>query len=134
MKKTYLLTALLAAAGVLAAPHIRASEGHAHGAAEKKPAATSTETVTVTGEVLDMACYIDHGATGEKHASCAKTCIESGLPVGIKTADGKVYLVIGEHKPINKQLAQYAAKTITVKGKLVTRDGISMLANVEIVK
>gem|GEM_PF-6621982 len=41
-----------------------------------------------TGEVVDMACYLDHGATGEKHAECARECIESGLPVGIKGTDG----------------------------------------------
>jgi hypothetical protein len=89
--------------------------------------------VTVTGEVLDMACYLDHGAHGAKHEDCARMCISSGLPVGIKSADGKVYLLIGEHKPANEQLAQYAAKTITVKGKLVSRDGINLLENVEIV-
>ena len=103
------------------------------------PLAAADETpktdgpVTVTGEVLDMACYLDHGAHGEKHASCAQTCISSGLPVGLKSADGKVYLLIGEHKPANEQLAQYAAKTITVKGKLVSRDGITLLENIEIV-
>jgi type 1 fimbria pilin len=92
------------------------------------------ETVTVKGEVLDMACYLDHGAHGEKHAECAATCIKSGLPVGIKGEDGKVYLLIGEHKPLNSELAQYAAKTITVKGKLVSRDGINMIENAEIQK
>ncbi len=89
---------------------------------------------TVTGEVLDMACYLDHGAHGEKHADCAKMCISSGLPVGIKSADGTVYLLIGEHKPANDMLAEYAAKTVTVKGKLVTRDGMNLLENIEIVK
>ncbi|HTS19157.1 MAG TPA: hypothetical protein VMP11_16395 [Verrucomicrobiae bacterium] len=92
------------------------------------------ETVTVKGEVLDMACYLDHGAHGEKHAQCAATCISSGLPVGIKGEDGKVYLLIGEHKPLNSELAPYAAKTITVKGKLVSRDGINMIENAEIQK
>ena len=91
------------------------------------------KTITVTGEVVDMACYIDHGATGAKHADCAKTCIESGLPVGIKGQDGKTYLLIGEHKPMNKQLAELAAKTITVRGKLSIRDGFNMIENAEIV-
>jgi hypothetical protein len=91
-------------------------------------------TVTVKGEVLDMACYLDHGAHGEKHAQCAATCIESGLPVGIKGEDGKTYLLIGEHKPLNKTLAGYAGKTITVKGKLASRDGINMIENAEIQK
>ena len=58
-----------------------AHEGHDHNEADE------AKEVTVTGEVLDMACYLDHGATGEKHADCAKTCIESGLPVGIKGKD-----------------------------------------------
>jgi hypothetical protein len=90
--------------------------------------------VTVKGEVLDMACYLDHGASGEKHAECAKMCISSGLPVGIKGTDGKTYLLIGEHKPLNSVLAEYAGKMITVKGKLVSRDGINMISNVEVVK
>jgi hypothetical protein len=94
--------------------------------------ATEAKTVTITGEVVDMACYLDHGATGAKHAECAKTCIESGLPVGIKASDGKTYLLIGEHKPLNKELAAYAAKTITVKGKLATRDGFNLIENAEI--
>jgi hypothetical protein len=96
--------------------------------------AEASEMVTVKGEIIDMACYIDHNATGEKHAQCARTCIESGLPVGIKGENGKTYLLIGEHKPINKELVQYAAKTITVRGKAVSRDGFNMIENAEIVK
>ena len=103
-------------------------------AEEHKHAHDDGGAVTVKGEVLDMACYLDHGAKGDKHAGCAKTCIESGLPVGIKGEDGKTYLIIGDHKPINAQLAEHAGKTITVKGKHVERDGIHMIANAEIVK
>lgn len=89
--------------------------------------------ITVTGEVLDLVCYTDHGATGEKHADCAQKCISSGLPVGIKAADGTVYLLAGEHKPANAELAPHAAKTITVRGKFVTRDGVKLIENIEIV-
>jgi len=127
--KTLLLSVVIAAA-LCSARLLLAEEEHHHAAM----AAPEPSAVTVTGEVLDMACYLDHGAHGEKHAGCAKTCIESGLPVGIKSSDGKVYLVIGEHKPLNKELADHAAKIITIKGKLVSRDGISMIANAEIVK
>ncbi len=101
----------------------------------KGAASSSTpEMVTVKGEVLDMACYMDHAAMGEKHASCAKTCIESGLPVGLKADNGKTYLLIGEHKPVNSVFSPYAGKTVTVKGKAVSRDGINMIENVELVK
>src|SRR4029077_465494 len=36
----------------------------------------------ITGEVVDMMCYVDHNATGEAHgAKCGKTCIKNGGPV-----------------------------------------------------
>ena len=87
---------------------------------------------TKTGEVVDLACYIDHGASGEGHSACAKKCISSGLPVGLKTAEG-TYLLVGAHKPMNSDLAVLAAQTITVKGKVVEKDGIKMIENAEIV-
>ncbi len=121
----------IAAAAALAANPIFAHEGDDHG---KKDAAASGEMKKVTGEVVDMACYVDHAATGEKHADCAKKCIEGGLPVGLKAADGKTYLLIGDHTPMNKELAEYAAKTITVEGKVVSRDGVSMIENATIQK
>src|SRR5216110_3836038 len=88
----------------------------------------------VTGEVVDMMCYVDHNAVGEKHGqSCGAKCVKSGGPVGI-VSDGKAYLVVGEHKPMNDQLAEYCGKTVTLKGKLADRGGIAMLENTEIVK
>ena len=87
----------------------------------------------VTGEVVDVMCYVDHGAKGEKHAACAAKCIRGGGPAGI-TSEGKTYLVVGDHKPMNDQLAEYAGKTVTLKGKVAERDGISMIENAEIVK
>jgi len=87
---------------------------------------------TVTGEVVDMMCYVDHNAMGDKHAACAAKCIKGGGPVGI-TSEGKTYLIVGDHKPMNDQLAEYAGKTVTLKGKLAERDGISMIENAEIV-
>ena len=54
--------------------------------------------------------------------------------MGLKAEDGKLYLLVGEHKPINASLADAAAKTVTVKGKLVSRDGINMIENAEIVQ
>ena len=88
----------------------------------------------VTGEVVDMMCYVDHNAVGEKHGqSCGAKCIKNGGPIGI-VSDGKAYLVVGEHKPMNDQLAEYCGKTITLKGKMAERGGIAMIENAEIVK
>jgi len=89
---------------------------------------------TVTGEIVDMMCYVDHNAVGEEHGkSCGAKCIKNGGPVGI-IENGKAYLVVGEHKPMNDQLAEYCGKTVTLKGKAADRGGIAMLENAEIVK
>src|SRR5438309_10071712 len=130
MKKTNNIIAFEAAA-MFAIWTVITHEGQEH---DEKDELASGETKKISGEVIDMACYVDHNATGEKHADCAKKCITSGLPVGLKADDGKTYLLIGEHKPLNSELAQYAAKTITVKGKLSLRDGINMIENAEIQK
>jgi hypothetical protein len=98
--------------------------GKADAAAEK----------TVTGEVVDMMCYVDHNAMGDSHGqSCGSKCIKNGGPVGI-VENGKAYIVVGEHKPMNDELADSCGKTITLKGKFIERGGIAMLENAEIVK
>ena len=105
------------------------AQEHEHG----KEKLSAEATKEISGEVVDMMCYVDHNAMGEKHAKCGGTCIKGGGPVGI-VSEGKAYLVVGEHKPINDQLAEYCGKTVTLKGKLAERGGIAMLENAEIVK
>src|SRR5256714_15320003 len=77
----------------LACAPLAIAQEHEHGS----DTAASKE---VTGEVVDMMCYVDHNAVGEKHGqSCGAQCIKSGGPVGIVRA-GKAYPVVGECKPI----------------------------------
>ena len=123
--KAVVVTTFIAA---FAISPLAVAQEHEHG---KDAAAASKE---VTGEVVDMMCYVDHNAVGEKHGqSCGAKCIRSGGPAGI-VSDGKAYLVVGEHKPMNDQLAEYCGKTITLKGKMAERGGIAMIENAEIVK
>lgn len=114
-------------AGLLLAPLALAHEEH-----EKDKLDAAAEK-TLTGEIVDLMCYADHSASGEKHAKCAASCIKGGGPVAI-LSEGKTYLVVGDHKPMNDQLAEYAGKTVTLKGKLASSGGIPMLENAEIVK
>jgi hypothetical protein len=91
--------------------------------------------ITVKGEVLDMTCYIAQNLSGPQYAQCARECIRRGLPAGIKTEAGKVYLLTG--KPgdsINAELADYAAQIVTVRGKETARDGFAQLQVEEIRK
>ena len=93
----------------------------------------AAEEKTVTGEVVDLMCYLDHGAKGEKHKGCATKCIKSGGPVGL-LSDDQLYLVIGDHKPMNDELADKAAQTVTLKGKVVERNGMKMIENAQLQK
>ena len=92
----------------------------------------AADEATLKGEVVDLMCYLDHGAKGEKHAGCAQKCIKSGGPVGLLTKDEQIYLVIGDHKPINEKLAEHAAKMVTLKGKVVEKHGMKMIENAEL--
>ena len=110
-------------AGLAAAPLAFAEE----------PAKSDAGAKEITGEIVDMMCYVDHNAMGAKHAECGTTCIKGGGPVGI-VSDGKAYLVVGAHKPMNDELAPLAGKTVTLKGKVATNGGVSLLENAVIVK
>lgn len=98
-------------------------------------AAVGAQEILVTGEVLDMTCYIASNLSGPEHAKCAKVCIRNGEPAGIKTQDGKVYLLTGEPgQSINAKLADYAAQVVTIKGRKSVRDGFAQLQVEEIRK
>jgi hypothetical protein len=101
----------------------------------KRHSIAQGQEILVKGEVLDMTCYIAYNLSGPDHAKCASDCIRSGLPVGIKGEDGKVYLLTGQAgHSVNAELADYAAKIVTVKGKQTVRDGFAQLQVEEIQK
>ena len=84
------------------------------------------KTQTLTGELLDLACYVGHEAKGEKHKSCAQACISGGAPMGLLTADGKVYLLVENHelKKPYEDLKTKAAEQVKVTGTVQERGGL----------
>ena len=91
-------------------------------------AATPILAETISGEVVDLACYMAHPATGAGagHRKCAETCVKKGLPMGILTDDKQVYLVLEDHenpKPY-AQLKEKAAEKVTVDGEKVNQGGL----------
>src|SRR5207249_3882766 len=51
---------------------------------ERRHVVAGAQEILVTGEVLDMTCYIASNLSGPEHAYCAKVCIGNGEPAGIK--------------------------------------------------
>jgi hypothetical protein len=99
--------------------------GAVAGAAEKK-AAGEPKTMTIKGEVVDMGCYMGHGAKGASHKDCAVTCIAGGMPMGILTSQNKLYLVTlnhDNHDPYNK-LKEWAGEMVSVTGTVASKNGV----------
>ena len=120
MKRTLLLSLVIAMVFAVAA---------AAGDEAKSKDAKATK-VTLTGEVLDMYCYMSHpeSAVGEGHAKCANSCIDRGLPVGFLASDGTVYLIIGsDHAAANEMLKGWAGKKSTITGTIVEQAGIKAI-------
>jgi hypothetical protein len=104
--------------GVLALTGMAAAhEGHEHG----------TSTGTLTGEIVDITCLMDHGSRGASHSACAQKCIAKGLPVGLLVGD-KLYLVIlGSHDSPNETLAPLAGKMVTMTGAITQQHGLRVI-------
>jgi hypothetical protein len=58
----------------------------------------------------------------------------AGLPVGLKSDDGKIYPLVGEKQALNAELADYAAKIVTIRGRETMRGGFAQLQVKEIRK
>ena len=86
-------------------------------------------TKTITGEVVDMGCWLGHAARGEKHISCATKCLNQGMPMGLLTSNGTLYLVTLDHDNADpyEQLKSMAGKNATVTGELLTRSGMKAI-------
>lgn len=113
---------LLAIAGITA---IMPATVRAHG--DRKPGVKAAKD-TLTGEVVDLACFMAHDGQGKDHMKCAKQCIQKGLPVGILTEKGEVYLAVGEnHKQANEMLADKVAQNVTVVGAISEKAGTKMI-------
>jgi hypothetical protein len=91
-------------------------------------AAPAAQDMTITGEVVDLSCYMESGARGADHKACAVACMEAGNAVGIVDANGSVYLAMGtEKKPAKDVLKGRMAATVTVTGKLIKKGGLQAI-------
>jgi hypothetical protein len=89
---------------------------------EGKP--VSGKAVSLTGEIIDISCYLQVGKHGEKHKDCGVKCANNGQPIGLLTEDGDVYTLIDEeHDPrrdgfteLRKELIGHMAEIVKVHG------------------
>ena len=136
-----LMLALSAGPGLVWAHEEHAHGDHDHGAHDHGASSTaqpatpgSSQEQTLTGEVVDVFCYLSHPAEGlgPKHAGCAKKCIKSGLPVAIRVGEQLYLAAMAGHNPANQQLAELAGQHVTVRGKVMELEGQRLMAVSEV--
>ncbi|TWI90474.1 hypothetical protein JM93_01456 [Roseibium hamelinense] len=102
------------------------------------PALSATgERVQITGEVIDTWCYYSgvmggpDAVTGTAHHTCALWCAAGGIPVGMLTEDGKVYMVLKweGHDQVGdgKTLLSVQSHKLVADGIHYERDGIDYI-------
>jgi hypothetical protein len=86
-------------------------------------------SMTVTGEVVDLWCYLEGGDHGPSHKECSTTCAKAGNPIGLVDAKGNIYVTAGieDHQPARDVLIDKMNQQVTVTGTLVKKGGTQML-------
>ncbi len=80
-------------------------------AVDGKP--VSGKVTTITGEIIDLSCYMQVGKHGAKHRDCGQKCLKNGQPIGLLTKDGSVYLLMEEeHDPRRDGLTNFRQAAI----------------------
>jgi hypothetical protein len=80
---------------------------------------------TITGEVIDVSCYLQLGKRGEKHIPCGTKCLNNGQPIGLVDDAGVVYVLFAEqHDPRRDGTMDLKATFIPLLAKRVTVTGM----------
>ncbi len=90
---------------------------------------------TVTGEVVDVSCYLQLGKRGEAHIPCGTKCITNGQPIGLLDRSGELTILFAEeHHPrrdgqveLKSVFLPLLAKTVTVTGMMTKARGYRAL-------
>ena len=78
----------------------------------------------VTGEVVDVSCYLQLGKHGAAHVACATKCANNGQPIGLLTSAGTLYFLFPEaHHPRRDGQAEIRTALIPQLGNTVTLMG-----------
>ena len=101
----------------------------ANAAEEKKAEAAKPAPMTMSGEIVDMGCYMSHAAMGEKHAQCAAMCAAGGSPIGLLTDKGVLYLITAPHesKDAFNKAKEWAGKKVEMTGMVHERSGMKSI-------
>jgi len=99
--------------------------------AKETPKPTEKETpkeMTITGHVIDPACYMTEGRMGADHKKCAQMCAKAGQTLGIlEDKTNKIYISLADEMGTdpNAKIFDLAEEHVKVTGKVIHKGGIS---------
>jgi hypothetical protein len=87
------------------------------------------ERLTVSGEVIDMWCYLEAGDRGAAKKACATACARAGNPIALVDDEGELYLLAGlkSHQPAQELLLDKMSDRVTVTGTVVKNPTAQMI-------
>src|SRR4051812_6193617 len=87
------------------------------------------EHATITGEVVDLWCYLEGGDRGPAKKDCAVACAKAGNPIGVLDAKGNLFVTAGlkDHQPAQSVLLTRMGDQVTIIGTVVKKGGVQML-------
>lgn len=90
-------------------------------------AGVAQDAVTIQGEVVDMACYMAKGSKGAAHKSCAQLCAKRGVPLGLLTDQGELYLLVDDHDnaAAYEAVKKLAGERAEVVGRKFVKQGVA---------
>jgi hypothetical protein len=102
----------------------------------KKEMKKASKETTISGEVVEVSCYLAHDGKGSGHQSCAEACAKAGSPLGILTEKGKLYvsLLPDDHQNgPNAILMDHIAHKVNATGVVRSKGGVAgmMITKVE---
>ncbi len=86
------------------------------------------KVVTISGQVIDPACYLKQGKHGLDHKMCAQTCAKAGQSLAIlEDKTGKIYVSLGAEMgdDPNAKIFNLAEEKVKVSGTVITKGGIN---------
>lgn len=93
------------------------------------PGIVGAESKTVTGEIVDQACFTkDKANRGADHKDCGLSCAKKGAPLALVTSAGEVYTITGAYtENKNQKLIEHFAHTVEVTGEVSEKDGKKLI-------
>ena len=90
-------------------------------------------SISLEGEIVDVACYMGHRVPSSKHPKCTKSCLMDGTPIGLLAADD-LYLLLedGGNPKAYQTLKQAATERVKARGIASTRGGLRTLTVQEV--